>query len=136
MDRRSFLALTAAAAVTPAFAQAASLDYTPGLVAKLLKDGEVVFIDFAADWCTTCKAQERRIEAFRAENPAYDANIAFVRVDWDKYGRGDLVKNLNVPRRSTLVVLKGNQELGRVVANTSSSSIKNLMDTALAAATA
>lgn len=39
-----------------------------------------------------------------------------------------------MPRRSTLVVLKGDQELGRIVAITSTDKIKALMDTALAAA--
>jgi len=45
------------------------------------------------------------------------------------------VDYLGVPRRSTLIVLKGDKELGRIVADTSKSSIKALMDTALTAAT-
>ena len=44
------------------------------------------------------------------------------------------MKELNIPRRSTLVVLKGDKELGRVVAETGRDKIKALMDTALAAA--
>ncbi len=73
------------------------------------------------------------IKALKAENPNYDAKITFIDVDWDAYGKSDLVKNLNIPRRSTLVALKGNKELGRIVAQTSTKSIKALMDTALAA---
>jgi thioredoxin 1 len=42
---------------------------------------------------------------------------------------------LNIPRRSTLVVLKENDELIRLVAGTQPKKIKHLMDTALAAAT-
>ncbi len=135
MDRRTFLITATAAATVPA-AAFADLDYTPGLVDQLLDEGKTVFVDFAADWCTTCKAQERRIQALKQANPAYDQNITFVRVDWDQYGRGDLVKRLNIPRRSTLVALKGDQEIGRIVANTSQSAIANLLDAALAAATA
>jgi hypothetical protein len=41
---------------------------------------------------------------------------------------------MKIPRRSTLVVLRGNQELGRIVAQTGRDEIKALMDTALAAA--
>ena len=63
---------------------------------------------------------------------AYNANIVFINVDWDDYGKSDLVKSLSIPRRSTLVVLKGDQEIGRVVAQTSSKTIKKLMDAALA----
>jgi thioredoxin 1 len=41
---------------------------------------------------------------------------------------------MNIPRRSTLVVLKGNKELGRIVAGTAKDDIKALMDLALQAA--
>lgn len=68
------------------------------------------------------------------ENPAYAQSISFIAVDWDEWGSGDLVRELNVPRRSTLVVLKGDQELGRIVAGTGRDEIKALMDLALQAA--
>ena len=95
-----------------------------------------MFLDFKASWCTTCAAQDRVIKALKDENAAYEQNITFVDVDWDTYGKSDLVKSLRIPRRSTLVVLKGEAELGRVVAQTSRAAIKGLMDTALGAAMA
>lgn len=134
MDRRHFLALTAAAAVAPALAQAEVLDYRPGLVQERLSKGETVFLDFKASWCGTCAAQERVIGALKSDNAAYGQKITFINVDWDQFGRSDLVRSLNVPRRSTLVVLKGDQELGRIIAQTGRKPIKALMDTALAAA--
>jgi thiol-disulfide isomerase/thioredoxin len=134
MKRREFIALGAATALVPMAARASeTLDYTPGLVKERLAAGETVFVDFKADWCTTCRAQERVIGALRTENPAYDA-ITFINVDWDEYGRGDLALELEIPRRSTLVVLRGDEELGRVVARTSRGDIQALMDIALAAA--
>lgn len=134
MKRRKFLALSAAATLAPIAGHAAeTLDYTPGLVKERLAAGETVFIDFKADWCTTCRAQERVIGALRAENAAYDEAITFINVDWDEFGRGDLAQELNIPRRSTLVVMKGDAELGRVVARTSRGDIQELMDIALAA---
>lgn len=136
MDRRHFLLLTAGAATVPFVAAAAPLDYRPGLVEKHLQAGDTVFLDFKASWCSTCARQERVINSLKSENPDYAARITFIDVDWDDYGKSDLVKRMNIPRRSTLVVLKGNQELGRVVAQTSKSQIKALMDTALSAATA
>ncbi len=135
MDRRSFLTVTAGALLAPFAAQAASA-YKPGLVNTHLAKGDTVFLDFKASWCSTCAAQERVIKALKSENPAYEANITFIDVDWDTYGRSDLVKSLNIPRRSTLVVLKGEQELGRIVAQTGRTQIKTLMDAALGAATA
>ncbi|AVL53154.1 thioredoxin [Roseobacter denitrificans] len=136
MDRRHFLLLTAGAAALPFAANAAPLAYEPGLVEKHLKAGDTVFLDFKASWCSTCAAQERVINALKAENPEYEAKITFIDVDWDDHGKSDLVKRMNIPRRSTLVVLKGDQELGRIVAQTGKSQIKALMDSALGAASA
>ena len=131
MDRRTFIATASATALLPAAANAIGLEYTPGLVKERLAAGETVFIDFAAHWCTTCRAQERVIGQLLGDNPAYEENITFVRVDWDQYGRGELATELNIPRRSTLVVLKGDEELGRLVARTSRGDIQGLLDTAL-----
>jgi thiol:disulfide interchange protein len=136
MDRRAFLSLTLAACALPRFALAAPLTYSPGLVKERLAAGDTVFVDFKASWCTTCAAQERVMNELKAANPAYEQAITFVEVDWDDHGKGELSKSLNIPRRSTLVVLKGDQELGRIVAGTAKAEIKALMDTALGAATA
>ena len=131
MNRRTFITTAAATAVVPAVANAIGLDYTPGLVKERLAAGDTVFVDFAAHWCTTCRAQERVIADLINANPAYEQNITFVRVDWDEHSRGELATELNIPRRSTLVVLKGDEELGRIVAGTGRSQIQELMDVAL-----
>ena len=137
MNRRDFMLLSAAVTLAAPMARAdepANMAvYSPELLVAELKAGKTVFLDFNATWCSTCAAQGRAIDALRAENPGYAA-ISFINVDWDTWGGGDLVAELNIPRRSTLVVLKGNQELGRIVADTSKAAIKALMDTALAAA--
>lgn len=135
MNRRDFITLTVASVALPTALRAAPLDYTEGLVKERLAKGDTVFLDFKADWCTTCARQERVINALRTENPAYDSAITFINVDWDRHGRGALATELNIARRSTLVVLKGDQELGRIIAGTSKTDIKALMDTALNAAT-
>jgi thioredoxin 1 len=135
MDRRTFLTLTAASLVAPIAGWAETLSYTPGLVQERLAKGETLFLDFTASWCSTCRSQGRTINALKAENPAYEQGVTFVDIDWDTYGKSDLAQSLRIPRRSTLVVLKGDQELGRIVAQTGTADIKALMDTALAAAT-
>jgi thiol-disulfide isomerase/thioredoxin len=136
MHRRDFLLLTATVSLAPALVRAASVDYTPGLVDRELAAGKTLFVDFAASWCSTCAAQERVIGALRAENPAYDAALTFVRVDWDLYAGDPLTQRLNIPRRSTLVVLKGDAEIGRIVAGTRRDEIRALMDAGVAAAAA
>lgn len=137
MNRRDFmLTVAAVSTVAPLAAFAKPFDYTPGLVEKSLADGKTVFLDFKAVWCTTCAAQTRVMNALKAENPAYEQNITFIAVDWDDYRKADITKRLNIPRRSTLVVLQGDQELGRIVAGTRRDDIKALMDRALQAASA
>lgn len=139
MKRRNFLVLISSvittAVLSPLTAIAKVRDYTPGMAKKDLKAGKIVFLDFSASWCGTCAAQDRVINALRMENPAYDSKISFIKIDWDDFGNGTLSKRLEIPRRSTLVVLQGDKELGRIVAGTAREQIKKLMDVALDAAT-
>jgi thiol-disulfide isomerase/thioredoxin len=130
MNRRHMILGTAAIGLLP-FAARAMTDYAPGLVRERLAAGDTVLADFSATWCGTCRAQGRIISALREGNAEYDAAITFVRVDWDQYGRADLAQSLDIPRRSTLVLLRGDQELGRVVASTRESDIADLLNLAL-----
>lgn len=135
MNRRSFLALSCATLVTPVPALAADrVFYTPGLAETAMEQGKIVFLDFWTNWCSTCAAQDRVISALRRDNPAYDEVITFITVDWDQYSDGELARTLGIPRRSTLVALKGAQEIGRIVAGTSKADIQTLLDASLAAA--
>jgi len=136
MKRRDFIALTAAGITLPSLTHAANLQYKPGMVEEHLNAGETVFLDFKASWCTTCAAQERVLEKLKAENDSYEHVITFIDVDWDTYAKAQFTQRLKIPRRSTLVVLKGDAEIGRLVAETREEKIKELLDSALAAASA
>ncbi len=134
MNRRHFLMCTAVALAAPSVVMAAggeTLDYVPGLIEEKLAAGETVLVDFAADWCSTCKRQERVIADLRKANPALDEHITFIRVDWDEYGSTEVATSRNIPRRSTLLLLKGDQELGRIIAGTQSAEIEALLNTGL-----
>lgn len=136
MKRRAFLVMGAAAGLAagllPVSAVAAGfVDYTPGAIQKALKAGETVFVDYSATWCSTCKRQERVINALREQNPAYDAAMTFIKVDWDDYGRDPVTTSRAIPRRSTLILLRGDKELGRIVAGTATDQIQQLMDLGL-----
>lgn len=140
MNRRDFLRLSAsvslAAPLLAGRVQAgAPVAYTPGLVKAALAEGKTVFLSFHATWCTTCAAQARVMDRLRAANPAYEKAIDFIVVDWDSYRNDPLTKRLKVTQRATLVVLKGDRQLGRLDWETGEAKIKALMDTALAAAT-
>lgn len=135
MNRRDFMATAIAATLAaPAFAGGmTTLDYSPGVIAEALAAGKTVFVDYSATWCSTCKSQEKTINALRSANPAYDSGMVFVKVDWDSYSTHNVTTSRNIPRRSTLIVLRGDQELGRIVAGTRKADIQALMDTGLTA---
>jgi len=114
-----------------AFASADTIEYTPGLIQEKLAAGETVFVDYSAPWCGTCRRQERVVDELRANNPDYDKAISFIKVDWDTYKSHEVSKSRDIPRRSTLLLLKGDSELGRIVAGTGKNEIQALMDLGL-----
>lgn len=63
-------------------------------------------------------------------NPAYRA-VTVMRVDWDTHRDSELVRELRVPRRSTLVMFSRGGEVGRVVAQVDAQSIGALFEAAL-----
>ena len=67
----------------------------------------------------------------RASYPIYNKAITFINVDWDEYGRHPVTTERNIPRRSTLVLIREGREVGRLVAQTGEQAIKSLLDKAL-----
>lgn len=135
MQRRDLLAGAVAALMAmtalPAAAASGFVDYKPGVIEKALAAGKTVFVDYSAVWCITCAAQKRVIDSLLRENPAYAKAMTFVRVDWDEYGDQPVSIDRNIPRRSTLLLLRGDKELGRIVAGTSRAQIKAMLDAGL-----
>lgn len=129
MKRRLFLGLITSLLFAPSVLLAGeTVDYKPGLIKKELAAGKTVFVDYAADWCGTCKRQERILSMLRSKTKHYDDSMTFVRVDWDEYSNHEVTTSRKIPRRSTLIVLKGDKELGRIVAGTNTEEIKQLLD--------
>ena len=113
LSAAAVLGLTALTATPWAYA----LDvqpYTPERLAALQRDGKAVGLHFHAEWCGTCKAQEKSLQTIKAEGSL--PQVTLLVVDYDK--EKDLRKNLKVRAQSTLVVFKGNQEVARVGGDT------------------
>ncbi len=70
------------------------------------------------------------MSALLDSNPAY-RGVTIMRVDWDTHRDGDLVRELKIPRRSTLVMFSAGKEVGRVVAQTGRAPIEALFKAAL-----
>lgn len=64
------------------------------------------------------------------ENPAYQA-VTVMKVDWSEHRRSDVAKEHAVKRRSTLVMLRGGEEVGRVIGSTSRDDIEALFKAAV-----
>ena len=134
MNRRLFLTTSSGLALlmaTPiARATEGDFNYTPELLEIALDAGGPVLLGFHATWCSTCRTQGRVIASLLKDNEAYSA-VTIIIADWDEQKRSDLVKNLRIPRRSTLVMFNEREEVDRVIAQTSRESIESLFKAVL-----
>ena len=64
------------------------------------------------------------------ENPAYQA-VTVMKVDWSVHSDGEIAREYAVRRRSTLVMLSGGEEVGRVIGSTSRDDIEALFKAAI-----
>ncbi len=59
--------------------------YSPELVEKLVAEGKPVFLDFTADWCTSCKANELlTLSRPEVHEKFQDLGVNLVKGDWTK----------------------------------------------------
>lgn len=79
------IALPFGTRTAPAVASAdiATQAWSPERVAELRADGQAVFVDFTADWCVTCKVNERLVLKMDSVKAAFEeTNTAFLVADW------------------------------------------------------
>jgi thioredoxin 1 len=70
------------------------------------------------------------VGALIEQNPEYK-KVRIIRVDWDKFGRAPITRELRIPRRSILVAFKGGKEQARVVGSTAQSALEELFTAVL-----
>jgi hypothetical protein len=71
------------------------------------------------------------LKRLRASYPQYNKSINFILIDWDTFGSHTVTTSRKIPRRSTIVLIKGGKEIGRLVAQTSEQKMKILLDKGL-----
>jgi thioredoxin 1 len=118
------LALATTLAPLPAFARDSFSDSAFEAAAAT---GKPVLIEFHADWCPTCRVQEKVVNALVGE--ADFGNVIVLRVLFDT--EKDLLKRFGVRQQSTLILFKGGQEVGRAVGETSADGIAALLKLAV-----
>ena len=67
------------------------------------------------------------LKKLRAGYPEYNTTITFVLIDWDTYKNAEVTTSRSIPRRSTMVLIKGGKEIDRLVAQTDEQEIKSLL---------
>jgi thioredoxin-like negative regulator of GroEL len=125
MKTTQFLAgLALAASASLAFA----LDiqpYLPETLAARQKAGEAVALHFHADWCPTCRAQDKAFNGWKG-----DATVpgTLLIVDYDK--ERELKRQLGVRTQSTVIAYKGGKETGRLAGETDPKALRAVLDSA------
>jgi thiol-disulfide isomerase/thioredoxin len=110
-----------------AAAHAAGRPYDKAAFDAVLAQGKPVIVDFAADWCPTCKEQKPIVDALMGEPKRQ--GIAFFVADFDK--EAALKKRLKVTMQSTFIVMKSGKEIARSTGQTDKAELAALFDKAL-----
>jgi thiol-disulfide isomerase/thioredoxin len=96
--------------------------YSADTFAQIQKSGAGVALHFHADWCPTCRAQEKVFNGWKGD-ASVPGNLLVV--DFDK--ERDLKNKLNVRTQSTLIVFKGDKEVARLAGKSDEKSLKEAL---------
>lgn len=100
--------------------------YTAAALSSAQQAGKPVALHFHADWCPTCRAQDKVLQSIKAE-PGLDLTLLSVDYDTEK----ELKKRFNVRAQSTIIVLRGQKETARSVGDTTPDGIRAVLKSAL-----
>jgi thioredoxin 1 len=114
--------LAAAFVVMPiAFAAATAFDKAAFQAAQ--KAGKPILVEISAPWCPTCKAQAPILSELSAQ-PKFKDLVRFT-VDFDS--QKPIWSEMKVQMQSTLIVYKGDKEVGRSVGETKKEALEALL---------
>lgn len=100
--------------------------YTADALAAAQKADKPVALLFHADWCPTCRAQANVLQGLKSEK-GLDLTVLVANYDTEKA----LKRHFRINAQSTLVVLKGQKEVNRLVGDTSPKGIRIALKSAL-----
>ncbi len=100
--------------------------YSKGALAEVQSAGKPVALHFHADWCSTCRVQQKVLQSLSTEQ-GLDLTVLVANYDTEK----DLKRRFNVRTQSTLVVLHGSNESARLVGDVTPDHIRAALKSAL-----
>ncbi len=99
--------------------------YSPESLAAKQKAGEAVTLHFHADWCPTCRAQEKVFNGWKGD-AAVPGTLLIVNYDKER----ELKRQLGVRTQSTVIAYKGAKETGRLAGDTDAKALRAVLDSA------
>lgn len=124
------LKLAVAASLFALSGLASALDIQPYTAATLQQAqaaGKPVALHFHADWCPTCKAQERAFREMKDDPQLKDMTLLVAHYDDER----ELKRAMNVRSQSVIVVFKGAKETARSGGETKPARLKSVLMSAL-----
>jgi len=100
--------------------------FTQSAFDEAKKKGESVLLHFHADWCPTCREQQKVLTKLSQEGRLKDIHL--LTVDYDK--ETGLKDALKVTHQSVLIAFQGNIEVGRSESETSEEKLAKFLDDA------
>lgn len=100
--------------------------YTATALQQTQAAGKPVAVHFHADWCSTCKVQERVLLDIKDDPALKDITVLVAHYDNER----ELKKAMNVRSQSVIVVFKGSKETARLGGDTKPEKIKAALLTA------
>ena len=101
--------------------------YTANALQQAQASGRPVAVHFHADWCPTCKAQEKAFNGLRGDPQLKGVTLLVANYDNER----ELKKAMNVRSQSVVVVFRGSKETARIGGETKPDRIKTALVTAL-----
>lgn len=99
--------------------------YSAKTLAELQQAGKPVALHFHADWCPTCRAQEKVFNGWKGD-AAVPGTLLVANYDNER----ELKKQYGVRSQSTIIVFKGSKETTRLGGETDAAKLRAALQTA------